>query len=215
MKANIRNFVAGAAVLATIFGATSAKAAVVINEVFGAGGSAGAPYVQDYVELYNNGASPVTMTDWSVQYASATGLFGQATLLFGFSGTIAPGGYYLIGLATGTTVTTPLPVTPDANLTASTTPNLSGSNGKILLANSTLPVANVTNPADASIVDLLGYGTANFFEGAAAAPALTATSSLNRTGGVDTNNNSADFTSSSTPTPTNAAGSAVSDWSIY
>ncbi len=53
--------------------ASKTYAAVVINEVYGAGGNSGATYNQDFVELYNNGTVRVDITGFSLQYASATG----------------------------------------------------------------------------------------------------------------------------------------------
>ena len=74
---------------------------------------------------------------------------------------------------------------------------MGGAAGKVALVNATTGVAcNGGSTACsasqlASIVDLVGYGTANFFEGAAATPALTNTTAALRAGGgcVDTNNN--------------------------
>ena len=48
---------------------------VVISQVYGAGGNAGATYQNDYVELFNKSASSVSLTGWSVQYASTSGSF--------------------------------------------------------------------------------------------------------------------------------------------
>ncbi len=60
----------------------------------------------------------------------------------------------------------------------------------------------------AGIVDLLGYGTSNTFEGAVAAVAGTngTPNSLARTGFADTDNNGADFVSTGTVTPQNSGG---------
>ena len=44
---------------------------VVISQVYGGGGNAGAPYSNDYVELFNRSDSPVSLAGWSVQYTSA------------------------------------------------------------------------------------------------------------------------------------------------
>ena len=46
---------------------------VVISQVYGGGGNASAPYQNDFIELFNRGASAVSLNGWSVQYASATG----------------------------------------------------------------------------------------------------------------------------------------------
>ena len=70
---------------------------IVISQVYGGGGNTGAPYTNDYVELFNRGAVPVSLTGWSVQYASAsgTGNFG-ANPVVTLSGTVPAGGYYLV-----------------------------------------------------------------------------------------------------------------------
>ena len=73
---------------------------IVISQIYGGGGNAGAPWQNDFVELYNRGASPVDIGGWSLQYAAATGSgwdFNRQPL----GGTIAPGEYYLIALASG------------------------------------------------------------------------------------------------------------------
>ena len=46
---------------------------IVISQVYGGGGNSGAPWTNDYIELFNRGTSPVDVTGWSVQYASAAG----------------------------------------------------------------------------------------------------------------------------------------------
>ena len=60
------------------------------------------------------------------------------------------------------------------------------------------------------IVDLVGYGNATFFEGAAAAPTLNATSSAVRAGSgcTETDDNAADFAALSPPAPRNSATTA-------
>ena len=46
---------------------------VVISEVYGGGGNAGATYTNDFIELYNRTANTISLAGWSVQYAAATG----------------------------------------------------------------------------------------------------------------------------------------------
>lgn len=181
----------------------AAHAGVVISQVYGGNGST---YASDYVELFNNGSSNVSISGWSLQYSSATGtgLF-SGNGVTALSGTLQPGQYYLVKLAT--TTGTALPASD-----ATGTTNLSGSAGKVVLVSSGAGLAcnGGSTPCNAAqtalIVDLVGYGTANYFEGSAAAPALTATTALLRAnhGCTDTNVNSADFTTA-TPTPRNTA----------
>ena len=81
-----------------------------ISQVYGGGGNAGATLKNDFIELYNLGASPVDVTGWSVQYASTAGTSWQKTDL---AGVIQPGKYYLIQEAAGANGTLNLP-TPNA-----------------------------------------------------------------------------------------------------
>ena len=99
---------------------------VLLSEVYGGGGNSGAPYLNDFVELYNRGASAVSLAGWSVQYASAAGTTYQVTAL---SGSIQPASRYLIKLGTGGGGNgVPLP-TPDATGTT----NMSATSGKVAL----------------------------------------------------------------------------------
>ncbi|MDN5627245.1 MAG: T9SS type A sorting domain-containing protein [Weeksellaceae bacterium] len=80
--------------------------------------------------------------------------------------------------------------------------------GKIALVSDANQISTVTA---SNVLDFVGYGTtANQFEGSGAAPAPSATLSVSRTNGIDTNNNAADFTASA-PTPQNSSQLAVSD----
>src|SRR6266705_1981584 len=98
---------------------------IVISQIYGGGGEAGAPYHDDYVELFNRGNSAVDVTGWSVQYASAAGSAWSTTAL---SGTVPPGGYFLVQEAAGAGNGAALP-TPDAFGTIA----LSGTAGKVAL----------------------------------------------------------------------------------
>jgi predicted extracellular nuclease len=44
---------------------------IVISQVYGAGGNSGAPYRNDFIELFNLGTTTVSLNGWSVQYASS------------------------------------------------------------------------------------------------------------------------------------------------
>jgi len=170
--------------------AASANAQIVISQVYGAGGNSGAAARNDYIELFNRGASAVNVTGWSVQYGSSTGIVGQnASFVTALNGTIPAGAYFLVHEASNGAIGTLLP-TADATGAI----DMSASNGKVALVNNSTPV-NVSNPSGASVIDFVGYGTATFFEGAGPASAPSATNAtFRRLGGCqDNNNNSADF----------------------
>ena len=82
-------------------------------------------FTNDFVELFNRGATAVDLTGWTIQYATAAGTSWQATPL---AGSIAPGRRYLVQLASAAAVGAALP-TPDATGTT----NLAASGGKIAL----------------------------------------------------------------------------------
>src|SRR5499427_5910487 len=66
---------------------------LVISQVYGGGGNSGSTYKNDFIEIFNLGSTAVSVSGWSVQYASSTGSSWSVTNL---SGTIQPGHYYLI-----------------------------------------------------------------------------------------------------------------------
>lgn len=171
----------GALALAGTSEASPAGDAVVISEVYGGGGNTGAPYLNDFIELYNPTDHAISLTGMSVQYRSSSGTLGGVTTL---SGSVPAGQHWLVqeGAGAGNGVALP---TPDATGTLA----MSGTNGIVVLAQSTVAVA--TN--DASVLDLVGYGSATAFE-TAATPALSNTTSASRdAAGKDTDNNLADF----------------------
>ena len=170
---------------------------IVINEVYGGGGNGGSLYKNDFIELYNNSNTPFNLAGWSVQYASSTGTSWATTPL---TGSIPAHGYYLIQQAAGTTGGTADLPTPDAIGSIA----MAAASGKVILVNITTAQTGA-NPTGSSIVDKVGYGSANGFEGTGPAPLLTNTTSDQRTPiGNDSNDNSSDFTSQSTQTPKNS-----------
>ncbi|GAA3932017.1 lamin tail domain-containing protein [Luteimonas lutimaris] len=169
---------------------------VVVSQVYGGGGNSGATLKSDFIELHNNGVEAISVDGWSVQYASAAGSSWQVTEL---SGSIAPGGYYLVKEADGNGGTVDLP-TPDATGSIA----MSGTAGKVALVSSTAALSG-TCPSDN--VDFVGFGgTANCAEGAAPTPAPSNTLAVLRAGGgcTDTNVNADDF-ATGTPNPRNGA----------
>jgi len=205
--------------------AAPAPAQVVISQVYGGAGGAGALFQGDYVELFNRGTEPVDITNWSLQYAAGAGNFGFAGLQIPIAPTAAqpgpfiiqPNHYFLVrtytpgpstigGAPLSADYTAESPVAGSNNIGV----NLSATSGKIALVNSTNLLFGVACPdlSDPSIIDFLGYGnnTNGCAEGAAPAPPISITLAAFRANGgcQDTNNNAADF-ASATPAPRNAS----------
>lgn len=201
---------AAAAALATVVVAAAPAQAtpstgMVVNEAYGGGGNSGATYKNDFIELANRSGSTQALDGWSVQYLSASASSSSTWGVTPLAGSVATGGLYLIGEAAGTGGTADLPPTQ-----ATGSLNLSGSGGTVALVNSTTPLTCKTVAdcaADASVVDLVGYGTAVVHEGTADAPGTDNTTSTQRSTGPDTDQNGADFaTAAPTPGAANAGG---------
>lgn len=188
-----------AATLAAVAPAQAVSPDIVIAEVYGGGGNSGAPWRNDFIELYNRGASAVSLAGWSVQYASATGSTWQKTDL---AGTVPAGGRYLVQEGTGGTAGTVLPA-PDATGAIA----MSATTGKVALRTSgTLLTCSTGCATQTGVRDFVGFGTsATSFEGTGPAPTLANTTSAQRagSGATDTDANSADFTAAA-PTPANS-----------
>ena len=186
---------------------------IVISQVYGGGGNSGAPYKNDFIELYNPTDQDISLEGWSVQYASAAGTSWTPTNL---EGTIKAHSFYLVQEAAGTNDFALLP-TPDASGALA----LSGTAGNVALVSSTTPL---TSSTIANAVDLVGYGsTAKAFEGTGPTVAPSNTKSVQRIpysgllpakvgekgigNGWDTNDNKADFVAVA-PFPHNSASPA-------
>jgi hypothetical protein len=185
--------------------AQGASPDLVLGQVYAGGGNTGATFANDYVELFNRGSSTIDLTGWSVQYAPATSTSWSATTL---AGSIAPGRRYLVQFASAGSVGSPLP-TADATGTT----NFAASGGKVAIVHDTAALTCGATAGSCSAVpavhDLIGYGTATDFEGAAA-DALSATTAAVRAGSscTDTDSNAADFTAT-TPVPHNSSAAAA------
>jgi endonuclease G, mitochondrial len=164
---------------------------LVISQLYGGGGNSGATLRNDYVELYNPTGISFNLAGWSLQYASAAGTSWTNKQPLG--GTIAPGEYFLVQLASGGVNGSPLAVA--ANISGDI--NMSATTGKVALVSNSISLSgSCPNGADPDIVDFVGYGSsASCFEGGARAPAPSNTNALFRklNGAQDTNQNGDDF----------------------
>jgi hypothetical protein len=194
-----------ACVFLAVPAANGAGSSVVISQVFAGGGNSGAPYTNDFVELLNRGTSPVDVSSWSIQYASAASTNWSATAL---SGSIQPGHYYLVALAGGANGA----ALPTSDATGTT--NMASTGGKVALVDGSTALSCGATAgscsADPAVQDLIGYGSATDYEGGSAAPALSNTTAAVRADGgcTDTDSSSADFATAS-PSPRNSASAAA------
>ncbi|HKD99196.1 MAG TPA: lamin tail domain-containing protein [Micromonosporaceae bacterium] len=206
-RASVTTALSLAAFSLTVAGgpAYAVSADITVSQVYGGGGNTGAPFNHDFVELYNRGTATVTVTGWTVQYASATGSTWSKTAL---SGSITPGHHYLVQESGGTTGAA-LP-TPDATGTIA----MSATAGKVALVTNSTALACSTGCATAAGVrDFVGYGTtASSAEGSPTGNLSNTTAALRGGGGAtDTDHNSTDFTIGA-PAPRNSsAGVRIHD----
>ncbi|MGM0884646.1 MAG: chitobiase/beta-hexosaminidase C-terminal domain-containing protein [Bacillota bacterium] len=177
---------------------------VVISQVYGGGGNGtGASFKQDFIELYNPTDEEITLDGMKLIYASATGAWPTSgNNLMPLSGKIGPGKYYLTQQASGTDTTVPNLPSPDATGTLS----MAGASGKVKLVDS-----------DGAAIDLVGYGSANEFEGTGPTGTLltNVTAAIRKPLNIaetsrdqDTDDNSVDF-ATGTPSPRNSAYGSV------
>ena len=180
---------------------------LVLSQVYPGGGNSGATFSNDFVELLNRGSTPIDLSSWTVQYASASATSWQVTPL---TGTVQPGQYYLVALASGGANGAALPT---ADATGST--NLAASGGKVAVVDDTTALSCGSAPGSCSAVsgvaDLIGYGSATDYEGSDAAPTPSATLADVRadTGCTDTDSSSSDFVTA-TPSPRTSSSPAAS-----
>ena len=207
MGSRLRIFaVAFVAALALAAPAGAASPDVVISQVYGGGGNAGATLTNDFVELFNRGDAAVSLDGWSVQYNSASGTGAwQVTPL---AGSIAPGGRYLVQQAQGTGGSVPLPA-PDAVGTIA----MSGTGARVALATVATPLACNTAPlcsTFAGVRDFVGWGASGADAEGTRAPATSNTTALLRAeaGCQDSDDNAADFAAGE-PAPRNSAAPAT------
>ena len=201
----------GALALCAVAMASSARQAsaqVLLRQVYGGGGGAGALYTNDFVELHNYGAAQ-SLAGWSVQVASATGSTWSVASLPNV--TLDPGKSFLVRLGAGGTLPAGQSLAlPSSDATSLVT--LGANDGKVALVASTVALSG-TAPSAPSIVDLVGYGPlASWNEsGAPFDPARNATAPSNELALVrwncaapDSDDNALDW-AACVPAPRNSA----------
>ena len=167
---------------------------LVISEAYARGGSSGAAYQQKFVEILNPTGSDLSLDGLSLQYVPARG--GAASATCALTGTVEAGGTLLV--TGGSNGGNGAALTGDEGCAALNPAAASGTLAIVRGTAHTFPAG--TSTADADVVDLLGWGSAGSYEGAAATAATSAAESLQRAAGTDTDDNAADFTAGA-PTP--------------
>jgi hypothetical protein len=186
---------------------TAAGGDLVISEIYSQGGNTGSAFQNNYLELFNRTNNAIDISGWKIYLTNSTGTFNIA-LGFASSNGILIGAhkYFLIKFGPDSSNGSPVPwdiFVPGTPIIIPGFPPLAPANlspaGKVFI---TVPDTNllgiiVTCPLpNAEIIDFVGYGgTANCFEGAGPAPALSNTTAAIRkvSGCIDTNNNAEDF----------------------
>ena len=195
-----------AALLAGMAAPAFAASDIVISQVYGGGGNNGSVYKYDFVELFNRGATAISLDGMSIQYTSSNGPGATGTANWGVAvlpaKTLQPGQFMLMQMAAGAGSQPDLP-TPDGTGSLA----LSGTSGKILLSSGTAALTGFQPTT--SVLDLLGWGSTNGFEGASAAGTSNPTGIGRINACVDTDNNAADFEVKNPPVPRNMATAAT------
>ncbi len=177
---------------------------MVISQVYGGGGNTGSVFRNDFIELHNVGAQPVSLAGSAVQFIAAGGTGNWAVQALP-SVTVPAGGYFLIQESLGAFLSGFLP-NPDfvpANPFA-----IGANNGKVAFTPKTTALTGASCATIlAGTTDLVGFGAGlSCFEGTAGAGATANATSVQRNDGgcTDTNANNLDFTVA-TPVPRNSA----------
>ena len=159
-----------------------------ISQAYGGGGNSGSTYKNDFIELFNQAATPIDVSTWSVQYASANQSNWQVTPLCASAPcVIAPGHYFLVQESAGAGGTTNLP-TPDA--TGATT--MGAGSAQVALVDNTTPLTGVC-PTNSAIVDFVGYGASGCPNPMSSALSNTTAAVRKGNGCIDTDNDHNDF----------------------
>lgn len=192
------------AILVLASQAFAVSANVRIAQVYpgGGGSSASASYKKDYVVLFNNAGTDINISNWALEYGSATGAWGSsATNYFVFpAGTWIPGcSYLLVACGAAGTGGADLPMTPDV---LTTNMSMGGTAGKVGLFSALSANAACGAETPGTLVDKVAWGTGTCAEGTAvAATSVTTAAVRGGNGAIDTDNNVTDFSLVPTPVP--------------
>ncbi len=124
--------------------------AAVISQVFAGGGATGAAFSHDFVEVRNRTTEALVLDGWSLQVVTGTGA-SRAVNVTPLHGTLVPGGFHLVQLASAGANGVALPTADQVGAAAIST------SGTVVLATTVSSVA-ATCPANATTLDAIGFG---------------------------------------------------------
>jgi hypothetical protein len=183
----------------------SLPSAVKISQAYGGGGNSGSTYKNDFIELFNQATTPIDVSTWSVQFASAGQSNWTVTPLCASAPcVIEPGRYFLVQELLGTGGTTNLP-TPDATGTT----NLAATSGQVALVTNTTALTGTCLPTGGAIMDFVGYGKSGCPNAMPSALSNTTAAIRKGNGCIDTDNDQNDFLVDE-PIPRNSSAPANS-----
>ena len=168
------------------FTITTPLTRVVISQIYAGGGRWWSDYSHDYIELHNPDATPVRLDGWTLQLAGGSGSRWTAVSL---KGSIPAKGYYLVALAGGRFEYD----LPKAD--ASGYFDLAVKQGKVALMRNAILLSIPSPLGLPQLSDLVGYGSANAYEGSYPAISPERYDAIFRVnaGATDTNDNYKDF----------------------
>jgi hypothetical protein len=189
----------------TVGPAATPTPSLVISQVYGNAGTAGASYSGNYIEIFNRSASAVDFNQWTTHIEGDN--FGASLKVFG-SLPIQSGQYLLIQIGASGASGKAVP----ADISLSSAPTKIGSSGRVYLVNPNGSPSQPFCPLPSSdIADYVGFGSSSCFEGSGPGPALNNTLAVIRKfeGCVDTDDNSSDL-GLGTPNPRNLSYPSLS-----
>ena len=168
------------------FTITTPLTRVVISQIYAGGGRWWSDYSHDYIELHNPDSFPVRLDGWTLQLAGGSGSRWTAVSL---KGSIPAKGYYLVALAGGRFEYD----LPKAD--ASGYFDLAVKQGKVALMRNAILLSIPSPLGLPHLSDLVGYGSANAYEGSYPAISPERYDAIFRAnaGATDTNDNYKDF----------------------
>jgi 5'-nucleotidase len=169
---------------------------LVINEVYGAGGNSGALYNADFVEILNPTGASIDLLGKYVSYRSSSGSAGGSPIAL--KGSLPAGEQFVVRMSATAGSASAVP----ADLVASPSVSMAAGGGQVFLTDNAQAITATGQMAGRDhVIDMVGLDGSTSYEGTGAGPTATVANSAQRTGGTDTDNNTADF-SLAAPTPT-------------